>query len=68
MAKAVKKVIKKVVDIFDAPEPPKVLQEEEPTAPDPDNEAAARAKSRQLQRRKRTGRTSTVMSEGNQLG
>jgi len=43
------------------PEAPKV-------APDPDAEEAARAKSRSEQRRRRTGRTSTVLTAGTKLG
>ena len=38
-------------------------------APDPDSEEAAKAESRRLQRKKRTGRTSTVLTGGsNTLG
>ena len=47
--------------------PPKAPKPEDPIeAPDP--EAEARSKSRMLQRKKRSGRTSTVLSEGSGLG
>lgn len=41
---------------------------QEAVMPDPDDEMAARAEQRKQQRRKRSGRTSTLLSEGNQLG
>lgn len=38
------------------------------TAPVPDDQASARAESRKLQRKKRTGRMSTVLTPGTNLG
>lgn len=62
MAKAISGLVKGVtfgkVDLDpDAPKLPKPR-----TAPDPEMEA--KAESRRLQRKKRSGRTSTVMTEG----
>lgn len=51
------------------PKEPKEPKEVTPEpAPDPDEYEAARAESRRLQRRKRSGRTSTVLTGGSQLG
>ena len=67
MSKAINKAIKLstfgMVDL----EPDKPKQSKVRTAPDPEKEAVA--KSRDLQRRRRTGRTSTVLNDGsNTLG
>ena len=49
------------------PDTPKLPKANE--MPDPDSEEAAKAESRALQRRKRSGRTSTILTSGsNNLG
>ena len=70
MGGVVKKAIKAsslgLIDLETTEAPP--APGEPKTAPDVDEEAAARAESRRLQRRSRSGRTSTVLSEGSKLG
>ena len=68
MAKAVKKLVKKstfgLLDLDpNMPEPP-----EPETAPDADSEESTKASMRAAQRRRRTGRLSTVLSSNNTLG
>jgi len=62
MGKSIGTALGLVDDRPDEPKMPKAV------VPDPDAKEAARAASRKLQRRPRSGRTSTVLTEGTKLG
>ena len=70
MGGVVKKVVKAsslgMVDLDDKPSAPKLAKTK--TAPVADDEEAMKAQLRAQGRRRRTGRTSTVLSEGSGLG
>ena len=52
--------------LFEAPDMPKI--EDPALAPDPESLEVKRANEREIARRKKSGRTSTVMSDSNTLG
>ena len=67
--KAVKKVIKASTDpVMDLLKPDMPNMKEPQTMPDPDDEEMAKAEQRKMQRRRRTGRLSTVLSGESSLG
>ena len=70
MGKPINKIVKTLtlgtVDLGLDPKMPQPAEPEE--APDPDDEEAKRAAQREMQRRRRSGRTSTVLSGSNTLG
>lgn len=68
MAKAVKKLVKASTEPLDFLKPDIPNQRKPEVAPDPDDEEMARAEQRRMQRRRRTGRLSTVLSGESSLG
>lgn len=67
------KVVKKLVDPFGLTK--KLLGDDKKaklakpeTMPDPDDKEAAKSAMREAQRRKRSGRTSTILSDSSNLG
>lgn len=68
MAKAVKKLVKASTEPLDFLKPDIPDMKEPETMPDIDEEEAARMEQRRLQRRRRTGRLSTVLSGESTLG
>ena len=62
------KTVKKVVDPFGWVFKDKKAAEAPDSAVAPDPDASAADKERQMQRKKRTGRTSTVLSSDSNLG